>query len=183
MWAISGCGDVYVQFTKPKGYSCPCDIQDVLLEASEFPDNSWIETGSRSISGAPLRMGIDRVGTSYSTVNDGALNEAYQFKNDNQAKKAFNNSSKTWFISSEYRTDWMIPPELDKLAVNADRFQVGCNHLVDDGNEHCQYVAQYGSFVVYLLAGMNSLSYEEFNIIVSIVDQRAINCLDNDYPK
>jgi hypothetical protein len=152
-------------------------IFDLLLEASNFPGKEWEETGSRSEKAAPDRMGIERIGTSFSGPIGGVFQEVYRFESERQASRAYADSAESWFTPAEYETEWVTPEELDNLAVNADRYRAGCNYRKLGDFEHCQYVAQYRSYVIMFFAGMRALSYENFIELVKEVDHRATSCL------
>jgi hypothetical protein len=122
-------------------------------------------------------MGIERIGTSFSMTNNGALQDVYRFKDDRQAGKAYKDSAESWFTPADYETEWAIPQEMGNLAVNAEQYQVSCNDLKRGGFERCQYVAQYGPYVINFFAHMRTLSYEDFIELVKEIDQRVISCL------
>jgi hypothetical protein len=122
-------------------------------------------------------MGIEKIGTSFSDPNDGTLQQAYRFESEQQARSAYREEVESWFTPAEHQTEWATPQEMENLAVNADQYRVGCNNEKNGGREQCQYVAQYGPYILRLHGGMRSLSYDDFNELIKEVDQRATNCL------
>jgi hypothetical protein len=149
----------------------------LLLDVSSFPNEGWKETGSRSEKAASVQMGIERIGTGFSGPSGGVFQEIYRFKNVQDARRLYKDSVKSWFTPAETRTEWETSQELSNLVIAADRYQVGCNDLKTGDFEQCQYVAQYGPYVIRLFAGMRSLSYEKFVELVNEIDQRATSCL------
>ena len=133
--------------------------------------------GSPSERDAPVRMGIERIGTGFSGPIRGVIQEIYRFEDEQMARRAYKDSAASWFTPSEHETDWATQPELDNLAVNADQFQTGCHNEKSGGVEQCQYVARYGPYILRLLGGMRSLSDEDFIKLVTEIDMRATNCL------
>jgi hypothetical protein len=176
-WGLESCGGWYIKFSTPDVPPAPCPIQDLLLEASNFPGKEWEETGSRSEKAAPDRMGIERIGTSFSGPIGGVFQEVYRFESERQASRAYADSAESWFTPASQRTEWTIPQEIDHLAVNADRYRTGCNYRKLGGLEYCQYVAQYRTYVIRFFAGMRALSYKDFIELVNEVNHRATSCL------
>jgi hypothetical protein len=174
---LEGCGGWFIEFSTPDVPPAPCPIQELLLDVSNFPNEDWQETGSRSERSAPVRMGIEKIGTSFSDPNDGTLQQAYRFESEQQARSAYREEVESWFTPAEHEMEWATPQEMENLAVNADQYRVGCNDLKSGGREQCQYVAQYGPYILLLFGGMRSLSYDDFIGLVNEVDQRATNCL------
>lgn len=134
--------------------------------------------GFTSERDAPVRIGIERIGTSFPGPFDFTLQQVYRFEVDRQTKNAYREEAESWFTTpTEHETDWTTPPELDNLAVNADQVRAGCHDEKSGGVEQCQYVARYGPYILRLLGGMRSLSDEDFTNLVAEIDSRATNCL------
>ena len=172
-----GCEGWYIEFSTPVVHPAPCLINELLLDVSAFPGGSWQEMGSPSERDAPVRMGIERIGTNFSGPIGGVFQEIYRFEDEQMARRAYKDSAASWFTPSEHETDWATPPELDNLAVNADQVQAGCNDEKSGGVEQCQYVARYGPYILRLFGGMRGLSDEDFIKLVAEIDLRATNCL------
>lgn len=176
-FSSEGCEGWYIEFSTPVIHPASCPIEELLLDVSAFPSGSWQEMGPPSERNAPVRIGIERIGTSFSDPSDFTLQQVYRFEGDRKAKSAYREEVESWFIASSHETEWIKPPELDNLVVNTDQFRAGCHDEKSGGREQCQYVAQYGPYILRLLGGMRSLSYEDFIKLVKDIDQRAINCI------
>ena len=176
-WGMGSCGGAYIKFSTPDVPLAPCPIQELLLDVSVLPGEDWKETGSRSERAATVRMGIERIGTGFSRSNGGVFQEAYRFETENRARSAYKNTVESLFTSSEYRTEWITPQELENLAVNADQYRTGCNDRKLGGLEECQYVSQYGPYLIMFFADMRGLSYENLIEFVKGIDQRTTNCI------
>ena len=172
-----GCEGWHIDISTSVVHPAPCLINDLLLDVSAFPGDSWQEMGSPSEQDAPVRMGIERIGTSFSGPFDFTLQQVYRFEGDQQAKNAYREGAESWFTPTEHETDWATSPKLDNLAVNADQVRAGCHDEKSGGVEQCQYVARYGPYILRLLGGMHSLSDEDFTNLVAEIDLRATNCL------
>lgn len=175
-WGLAGCGG-HIEFGTPVIHPAPCPIQELLLEESDLPDDTWQEIGSPSEKDAPVRMGIEKIGTMISGPLDFTLQQVYRFESDRRAKRAYRDEIESWFTPSEHETKYMIPTEMSNLDVNADQYRVGCYDLKSGGSEQCQYVAQKGPYIIRFIAGMRALTYEDFLVLINDLDQRAISCL------
>ena len=66
-----------------------CDLSNLLINNNSLPSDDWFETGSRTLRGAPIRMGAGRVGTSFAHPTGGVtLNGIYYFKKVDDAENA-----------------------------------------------------------------------------------------------
>ncbi|HNT26459.1 MAG TPA: hypothetical protein PKM21_18980 [Anaerolineales bacterium] len=173
-----GCGGWHLEFSTPVPHPAPCPIQELLLDVSVLPGDNWQEMGEPSEKSAPVRMGIEKIGTSFLNPTNSVLQGVYRFEGESQARSAYRESVESWFTTSQNDTKWAAPDALANLVVNADRYRVGCNELQSGGLEHCQYVAQYGPYVIKLLLGTSALSYVDFIGLVNEVDQRATSCIN-----
>jgi hypothetical protein len=174
---LSGCQGWYLEFSTPDIPPAPCPIQELLLDVSAFPGDDWEETGSRSERSAPVRMGIEKIGTAFSMTNNGALQAVYRIGYESEARRAYKDSAESWFTPAEHQTEFVTPQVMESLAVNADQYRVGCNDRKLGEREQCQYVAQYGPYVIRFKAHIRTLSYEDFTELVEEIDQRATSCL------
>jgi hypothetical protein len=174
---LGSCIGWHLEYSTPDISDAPCLIQDLLLDISSFPISGWKETGSRSEKAASVRMGIERIGTGFSGPIGGVFQEIYRFKNERDARRLYKDSVKSWFTPAKTRTEWETPQELSNLEVTTDRYQVGCNDLKSGDFEQCQYVAQYGPYIIRFFTGMRSLSYDDFAELVNEIDRRATSCL------
>lgn len=175
---LGGCEGGYITFSTPYFPPAPCPIQKLLIDVNTFPGSDWEETGSRSERAAPERMGIERIGTSFSMTNGGVVQEVYRFEDKRGARRAYKDKNAPWFTPSDYETEWAMPHGMGNFAVNAEQYRVGCNDHKSGGFEQCQYVAQYGSYVIRFFAHMRTLTYKDFINLVKEIDHRATGCLE-----
>lgn len=180
-WGLASCGG-HIEFGTPVIHLAPCPIDNLLLNEIDFPGNDWEETGSRSEKSAPVRMGIEKIGTSFSNNTEGAIEDVYRFESERQAKSAYMEEVESWFTPTNYQSEWTIPQELDNLAINAAQYRVGCNDLKSGGRLQCQYVSRYGPYIIRFLGGMRALTHEDFIGLINGIDQRATSCLGFSQP-
>jgi hypothetical protein len=174
---LVGCGGWSLEFDTPNVPPAPCRIEELLIDVSDLPGDTWQEIGSPSDRDAPVRMGVEKTGTMFSGTFDFILQQVYRFESDRQANNAYEEEVGVWFKPSTHHTEYAKPQELDNLVVNTDQYQVGCNDLKSGGREQCQFVASYGAYIIRLLGGMRDLSYEDVIELVNEIDQRATSCL------
>jgi hypothetical protein len=157
----------------------PCPIESLLLDVSLFPGEGWEETGSRTERGAPSRLGIERIGTSFSTPTKGGANQdVYRFWDAREARKGYRELVNSWFSPQAGYSEWATPPDLANLLTHANQDQLACSVYVSGQVEWCQYIAQYQPYVIKLSADMLAISHEDFIELVKEIDRRATSCLE-----
>jgi hypothetical protein len=162
----------------PKG---PCPIDTLLIDKTLLPESTFYETGSRSADGAPARVGIERIGTSFASLDKGGVNhDVYRFNKDTEAFQEFKDVSKYYFINEANKPEWEQPKDLSNLKLHAYAYKIACSIITDvePNVEVCQFVAQYGPYVTYLNVDMIALNYNDLSKLVSDIDRRMNLCLD-----
>jgi hypothetical protein len=173
---MSGCS--YTVFSFRPSPDPPCPIESLLLDVSLFSGEGWEETGSRTERGAPSRLGIERIGTSFSTPTKGGANQdIYRFWDSQGARKGYKELVNSWFSPQAGYSEWATPPDLVNLSTGANQAQLACSVYLSGQVEWCQYIAQYQSYVIKLSTDMLALSHEDFIELVREIDQRATSCL------
>jgi hypothetical protein len=172
----TGCSYTFISFSSPP--EPPCPIESLLFEVQFFPGKEWEEIGSRSSRGAPSSLGIERIGTTFSTpTQGGAIHHIYRFWDSKEAGHGFEELTNTWFSLVEGYTEWATPSELADLSPNVDQFLLECHIRINNQVERCQYTAQYESYVVEFSADMLALDYDDFIELVTEIDKRVASCL------
>jgi hypothetical protein len=172
----TGCSYTLISFSSPP--EPPCPIEGLLLEEHLFRGEEWEETGLRSSRGAPSSLGIERIGTTFSTpTQGGAIHHIYRFWDSREAGQGYEELTNTWFSPVEGYTEWATPSDLANLSMNADQFLLACHIRIKNNVERCQYTAQYESYVVEFRADMLALDYDDFIELVNEIDQRTTSCL------
>ena len=172
----TGCSFTVISFRTPP--DPPCPIDSLLLDVSFFTGEGWEETGSRTERGAPSRLGIERIGTSFSTPTKGGANQdIYRFWDSRGARKGYRELVNSWFSPQVGYSEWSTPPDLANLFTDANQYHIACSLYQSSQVEWCQYIAQYEPYVIKLSADMLALSHEDFTELVREIDRRATNCL------
>ena len=165
---LSGC------FPLPEG---ACSIDTLLISETALPKGIFEETGSRSADSAPARVGIEKIGTSFSSFDQGGLvHDVYRFRGIDEANSEFEDVAHYYFVPRKSETDWLIPADLVPLPIQADKYKVACTTIKEKNVEICQYVAQYGKYVTYLNVNMIALDHTDLLFIVQDIDHRFLNC-------
>ena len=172
----SGCGITFSPL--PKG---PCPIDTLLIDNISLPGAIFHETGSRSANSAPAKVGIEKIGTSFSSYDKGGVVQyVYRFSNARDAQKEYDEVSKYYFSKQKNSTTWESPGDLNNLKLHADSFKIACSTLMDvDPNvEVCQFTAQYGTYETYLSVDMIALDHNDLLRLVGEIDRKMSLCLD-----
>ena len=166
---VTGC------FPLPQG---PCPIDTLLIDETALPIGELKETGGRSADDAPARVGIEKIGTSFSSFDQGGLVYAvYRFWNADGAKEEFEHVALSYFMSREDETDWTTPIDLMSLPIQAGIYKIACTTIKGKEVEVCQFVAQYDVYAPYLSADMIALDHNDLLFIIKDIDRRFVSCL------
>jgi len=156
-----------------------CPIEGLLLGIDDLPGNNWVESGSRSSQGAPMRIGVERIGTSFvgDGLFDGVLHDIYKLENEKSAYHAYEDVVEEEFSTSKYLSEWSSPVELSSLLLSSDVQRIGCNIFIDTGAEECRLLAQYGPYLVRFSIRSHVLKHNDVASLIEDVDRRMVECL------
>jgi len=159
-------------FKVPPG---PCPIDNLLLSQSDLPTTIFTETGSRSATGAPARVGIEKIGTSFSSATQGGLNQAiYRFLDLDDAQREI-----LEIIQYEFNTQ--TSAEWSDLtlgiSLHANLYKAACK-VVRSKFLFCRYVAQYDIYLMDFDADLIALNLKDFIGMIQLIDQKAVRCLE-----
>lgn len=172
---LSGCC-VCLQASPPP--IAPCSIESLLLNASIFPGNEWEEIGPPNSRSAPSEIGVERIGTSFSTPTNGVANHhVYRLFDDQKAKDEFEHSVTVWFLQGTGESEWLTPAGMDLSQIRADRYQIRCSTFLRNGAEKCRYIAQYGPYLVEFSTDMLIVSYDDLGSLVKSIDKKMTSCM------
>lgn len=154
----------------------PCPIDTLLIDGSILPPGIFSETGGRSSEDAPGRVGIEKIGTSFSSPRQGGLGQdVYRFWDVEEAGKEYKGFL-SWFDPQRAETTAMTPNDLKDLPIHPDQYRIGCSKSVETGVEICRFVAQYDVYDTFLSAILVALNHNDFSKIIQNIDSRMVQC-------
>lgn len=170
-----GCG-----ISSPPPRKGPCPIDTLLVEKTFLPQDIFHETGGRSSDDAPARVGVEKIGTTFSSYDKGGLvHHVYRFEKDTEAFQEYQKVSEYSFAKKKNITEWGEPYDLKDLEIDADAYKFACAKILDVEPiaEECKFVAQYGPYETDLTVDMIVLDYNDLSEIINEIDNRMSLCL------
>jgi len=172
---LSGC---YVRFDPPP--EAPCPIEGLLLSSEDLPGNSSDWFGETpSISGAPLTIGVERIGAVYAAPGlfDGVHHQIYRMVDEEAALKAYQDVEERDFLTEDYLEEWVLVLELARIKTAANDQRMGCNLLKYTKAEDCRLVALYRSYLVRFNIRLYGLQINDVVPLIEEIDSRMTECL------
>lgn len=150
-----------------------------MIDGALFP-KGWSQAGSPSQRGAPVRWGVDKLGVSFVTQENGVANQfVHQGRNPEHTEEGYLDLVTSWFDSREDATDWYIPPEFNYKSTIADRYRFGCRTYKPSGVESCQLVGQYGVYITRFHTFISPImTYNDLECIFQAIDNKMAQCID-----
>lgn len=171
----AGCRGMFTCKPPP---AAPCDIETLLVQETAFPEG-WEESGSPRVEEATVRFGIEKIGTGFSTPNQGvAIQDVYRARDTGAAASGYQDFMSFFSLHRE-ETEWFLPSELTYNSLGADRFRLGCSTDRTSGVERCQLIAQYGVYLLRFHTYMSPemMTFENLELILQDIDRRMSLCL------
>ena len=173
---ISGCRGIFI-CKSPS--SAPCDIKTLLVQEMVFP-KGWEELGPPRAEEAAVRFGIEKIGTGFSTPKHGvAIQDVYRAQDAGAAASGYQDFM-SFFSLREEETDWSLPVELTYSNPSADQSRLGCSTQRSSGVERCQFIAQYGVYLLRFHTYMSPemMTYDDLEHILQDIEGRMTECLN-----
>lgn len=154
-----------------------CPIENIFIDVSDLPGDQWEEIGSRSYRDAPMKLGNERSGTSFSTPLYGiVIEQIYRFKDIESSESGFNEIMNSWNYQEPEGTLWTrlkIPN-----AINATEYRVECSIRSSQTVRSCWYVSRYKETIIRLKADMIIISDEDLFYIIQLIDDKVNKCTE-----
>jgi hypothetical protein len=158
-----------------------CPIEGLLIDAASLPGHQWEEIGGRDYQDAPLRLGIARLGTSFSTPTNGiVVEEVYRFCDVSEAIDGYNELSDVWFRIEPIGTTWsqLIIPE--DVSIDADAYRLECSTRSYSSTRSCWYAARYEKTAVALKVDMIIIKDKDLFNLIEIINRKAKGCAEKE---
>jgi len=159
--------------------TAPCEIETLLVDESVLP-MAWEQQGPPRAKSAPVRFGVERIGTVFSTPTfGGGLQHIYRARDKREATKGYHDFVGDFFSTRDTETEWEIPPEITFRSQVADQDHLGCSTHIRSSVRRCQFIAQYEVYIVRFDADMSEvMTYAGFERILQDIDSRMTQCLN-----
>jgi hypothetical protein len=175
---LSGCCLLSV----PPLPEAPCSIETLLVpkdvvpmaELSDGFRDGFYETGTRSSYDPPSKIGIEKIGTSFSSEDSGGLvHDIYRFSTQKEAQDEIEQIIKYEF-EDKNEVHWFTPSI--NPQINADKYKLACFDLRVKG-VRCRLVTQYKVYFSDLDIDLIVLNYDDLKSIIEDLDYRMVSCL------
>lgn len=154
-----------------------CPIDQLLINASDLPGNQWYEVGSRSYRDAPSRVGIERIGTGFSTTFSGSVGEnVHRFRNETDTKVGYADLADVWFRLEPEGTTWTPLDIPTDLLIDPLEYRLECSVRPSQTVRSCAYVARYENTVFQLKTDMIIIEDDDLFNIIRLMDQKVKAC-------
>jgi hypothetical protein len=174
--SLSGCCGVILCVPPP---TAPCEIETLLIDESVFPEG-WEQLGLPRSKRATVSFGVEKSGIGFSTPTRGvAGHDVYRAVSARAAAAGYRDFMSD-FLVREGETEWTLPAEISYRSQVADQFRLGCSTHIAGGVQCCQFIGQYGVYLVRFHTYMSPdmMTYEDLEYILQDIDQRMAGCLD-----
>ena len=156
-----------------------CPIENLLINSSNLPGDQWEEVGSRSYRDAPSRLGIDRIGTSFSTpTNGGVIEDIYRFRSAKETQDGYSELAKGWFGLEPEGTTWTNLEIPDEVSLKAVEYRLECSVRPNQKVRSCWYISRYENTVIEIKADMLIIKNVDLFNVVELIDQKVMKCLE-----
>ncbi len=168
-------------------------IDQLLIDESPFP-TGWVATEPswehppRAPWSGPTRM-VEYIDRGFYTRSGGgaaAGMEIRQFDSSRAAAKEYEQRVAVTFRirDREYDTPWEIPSGLSFESSVADQYRYGCATVGYYPRVECEYVAQYGVYVVSFtihIYDTNAITYTDLLRVFQAIDERMMLALVSEH--
>jgi hypothetical protein len=158
-------------------------METLLIDDSLVPEKfDYVSSGDPA-----HRFGVEFQRISFSNPHRAGqvVQTVYRDWTEREASRGYDDLAETYFspdaafFCNDVETKWETPSEFASFSPGADQWQLGCLVGCSTGENTCQFIAQYGVYVVWsyadLSAAMTSSDYEQ---IVQDIDRRMTECIN-----
>lgn len=148
-----------------------CDIKDLLLEKSDFPQGTIVNDPFSPVDGYPA----ESAEVSASFHNDGMFQVVARHSSANRAEREFTETS-GYFKEDSFGDSWKTPVEISYESPFAENYHVACGNLSQ--GYQCRMIGQYDDHYVFFFAYISDsgVTLETFQDILMKLDDRMAQC-------
>lgn len=161
---FSACGP-----SKPQN---ECEIKDLLLNKTDFPEGTIVNDASSPVDGYPA----DSADVSASLRSDGMFQVAAQYSSARRAQQEFTDNLK-YFEEDSFGDPWKTPVEISYESPLADEYHVACGNLSQ--GYQCRMIGQYNDYYVFFFAYISDdgISLKSFENLLMKIDDHMASCI------
>lgn len=157
-----------------------CPIENLLIDTSDLPGNQWEEVGSRSYRDAPSKLGVERIGTGFSTPYYGIAGEnAYRFQNEEDAKNGLIDLANVWVRLEPEGTIWSQLELPSQMSISADEYRLDCSESGPQNVNTCWFLARYKTTLIEFRTTMIIVKENDLYNIIGKLNQKVENCIES----
>ncbi len=158
-------------------------IENLLIDVSVFPSDWQADAdGPEPDPSAPFGgiRSVERTELNFYSDVSGAFENIERFKSSRKAYEEFVRQKDFLFKSTEFQGPYEIPEELPYRSDLADQFYFACWRPEYTSILGCDYLAQYGPYLVHFNLGWNpgALTVSELEKILRAIDDKMANYAD-----
>lgn len=154
-----------------------CPIENLLIDTSDLPGSQWEEVGSRSYRDAPSKIGIERIGTGFSTPYSGVAGEnVYRFRKEDDAKTGFVDLADVWGRLEPEGTEWSQLELPSQMSISANEYRLDCSVSEPQNVKTCWYLARYKATLIEFRTNMIVVKDNDLFNIIEKLDQKVEKC-------
>jgi hypothetical protein len=161
---LSACGPTKVQNT--------CDIKDLLLDGTDFPEGTTLNDPSSPVDGYPA----ESADISASYRYDGMFQLAAQYSSAERAEREFTDNLR-YFEEDSFGDSWKTPVEISYESPLAQKYHVACGSLSQ--GYQCRMIGQYNAYYVFFFAYItdDGITLESFENLLMKIDDHIAPCI------
>jgi hypothetical protein len=148
-------------------------MESLLLDQSAFPEG-WVAYEPHAPEdgfGLSVCIHYSPPATSEGGI---ALHAGYIFRSPQEAANGYAIWAPFWFSDREGWGAWSAPVELPYESRIASQFRFACSSQLDDSEQACQAVGQYGRYMTRFHTFMNpeTMTLDDLERILMVIDER-----------
>jgi len=152
-----------------------CPIEQLLLDQSDYPPNTIIDSVHSPIAEEPL----ESAGLSAYPMNSWTNQMVIRFFSIANAIAKYEKVQETIFNPNEVVDSWKTPLVLGLDNLSASHYQIACGNVISFG-KRCYMIGQYEEYFMFFRADVpgKGLTYEMYRDLILRIDNEMKACLN-----